>query len=251
MTAYKGFVKLPTSSYKEWRKAVIGNAYDMDGSFGYQCYDLANEFWKNATGRYVVSATKDGGKKGCASGIWGARQQNNSGNEFILITDIKQLKKGDIVITNNSKCGHVCFMDEDYNSGKYLKVLGQNQGGSGGKLPKAKVNVIDWAFRPYFMGAFRYRKWHVEDKYTKGIYHCNYNMHIRKKPNGQPVKVKDCTSAMSSALTSKNPNADAIVKKGTNFTALAIEKSGDGYWAKNYSGYICIDDGKTQYCSKK
>jgi hypothetical protein len=89
-----------------------------------------------------------------------------------------------------------------------------------------------------------------EDKYTKGIYHCNYNMYIRKKPNGKPVKVKDCTSAMSSALTSKDPNADAIVKKGTNFTALSIVKDGNGYWAKNYSGYICIDDGKTQYCKK-
>ena len=250
MTAYKGFVKVTTKSYKDWRSKVIGNAYDVDGEFGYQCYDLANLFWKNATGRYVKSKTKDGGKKGCASGIWGAREENNAGNEFILITDIKKLKKGDIVITNNGKCGHVCFIDQDYSTSKYMKVLGQNQGGTGGKLPGAKVKVIDWAFKSYFMGAFRYRKWH-EKKYDKGIYQCLYNMHIRKSPNGKPVKVKDCTSAMSSALTSKNPNADAIVKKGTNFTALDIVMDGNQYWAKNYSGYICIDDGKTQYCNKK
>ena len=163
MTAYKGFVKVTTKSYKDWRKATIGNAYDVDKEADYQCYDYANLFWKNATGRWVVSETKDGGRKGGASGIWGARKKNNSGNEFILITDIKQLKKGDIVITNNNVWGHVCFMDQDYSASKYMKVLGQNQGGTHGKLPGAKVKVIDWAFKSYFLGAFRYRKWNDEN----------------------------------------------------------------------------------------
>lgn len=250
MTAYKGFVKVTTKSFKDWRKATIGNAYDVDGEAGYQCYDYANLFWKNATGRWVVSATKDGGVKGGASGIWGAREQNNKGNEFILVTDYKKLKKGDIIITNNNKWGHVCFLDQDFKNTTYLKVLGQNQGNSGGKLPGAKVKDIDWAFKKYFLGAFRFRAWDNTPKYDKGTYQCLYNMHIRKSPNGKPVKVKECTSAMSSALTSKDPNAEAIVKKGTNFTALSVVKDGDGYWAKNYSGYICIDDGKTQYCKK-
>lgn len=251
MTAYKGFVKVTTKSFKDWRNATINNAYDVDQECGYQCYDLANLFWKNATGRWVVSATKDGGVKGGASGIWGARKQNNKGNEFELITDYKKLKKGDIIITNNGKYGHVCWLDQDFKDTKYLKVLGQNQGGTGGKLPGAKVKDIEWTFKKYFLGAFRYRLWNNEDKYTKGTYKCLYNMHIRKSPNGKPVKVKECTSAMSSALTSKDPNAEAIVKKNTLFTALSIVKDGNQYWAKNYSGYICIDDGTTQYCKKQ
>ena len=86
--------------------------------------------------------------------------------------------------------------------------------------------------------------------YTNDIYRCDYNMNIRKKPNGEHVKVKECTDAMKKALTSKSPNANAVIKKGTNFTALEIVQSGNGYWARNYSGYICIDDGETKYCTK-
>lgn len=248
MKTYKGFVKININSFKDWRKAVIGNAYDMDGKYGYQCYDLANEFWKNATGRTCKSATKDGGILGGASGIWGARKENNKGNEFILINDYKKLKKGDIIITNNGKYGHVCWLDQDYNSNTYLKVLGQNQGNTGGILPGAKVKDIEWAFRQYFLGAFRYKKWNEE--YTKGVYKTKYNMNIRKSPNGDIVKVKDCTSSMKKALTSTKPNDNAVIKKGTNFTALDIVKSGNSYWAKNYSGYICIEDNSKTYCSK-
>ena len=83
---------------------------------------------------------------------------------------------------------------------------------------------------------------------TKGIYKTLYNMNIRKSPNGDKVKVKDCTDAMKKALTSKNPNAYAVVKKGTKFTALDIVED-NGYWAKNYSGYICIEN-KKEYCKK-
>lgn len=86
--------------------------------------------------------------------------------------------------------------------------------------------------------------------YTKGIYKCNYDMYIRKSPNGEIVKVKECTDAMKKALKSKKPNDNAIVKKGTQFTALDIVKEGKAYWAKNYSGYICINDGKVKYCKK-
>ena len=89
-----------------------------------------------------------------------------------------------------------------------------------------------------------------EPIYTKGIYKCNYDMNIRVKPYGTIKKVKDCTVEMQKALVSKKPNDNAVVKKGTNFTALDIVKDGNSYWAINYSGYICIDDGSTKYCTK-
>lgn len=91
-----------------------------------------------------------------------------------------------------------------------------------------------------------------EDKYKKGIYKTNYNMNIRKKPsiNSAIVKVKECTEAMKPALTSKLPNANAIVKTGINFTALSIVQDGSYIWAKNYSGYICISDGQVEFCNK-
>ena len=84
----------------------------------------------------------------------------------------------------------------------------------------------------------------------KGIYKTKYNMYIRKNPNGSIVKVKDCTSAMKKALTSNKPNDNAIIKKGIKFTALDVEKSNKSYWAKNYSGYICIKDETNEFCKK-
>ena len=89
---------------------------------------------------------------------------------------------------------------------------------------------------------------YYKEEPTKGIYKTLYEMNIRKSPNGEKVKVKDCTDSMKKALTSKNPNAYAVVKKGTKFTALDIVED-HGYWAKNYSGYICISN-KKDYCEK-
>ena len=91
-----------------------------------------------------------------------------------------------------------------------------------------------------------------EPKPTNEIYRTNYNMNIRKKPsvNSEVVKVKECTDAMKKALVTRLPMKPAVVKKGTNFTALELIKDGKYTWAKNYSGYICISDGKTKYCTK-
>lgn len=91
---------------------------------------------------------------------------------------------------------------------------------------------------------------YYQDTPSKGTYKTNYDMNIRKSPNGPIVKVKDCTEAMKKALTSTNPNANAVVKKGTKFTALEVVKQGESYWAKNYSGYICIKDNSKNYCTK-
>jgi len=161
MAKYKGKTKVSTKNYKTWRNKTIGNAYDVDGAYGFQCYDYANLFWINACGRCVKSATKDGGVKGGASGIWGARKENNKNNEFKLITKYADLRKGDIVITNNGKYGHVCFFDQDKPNTTYIKVLGQNQTDEKhcGEYPYAKVKDINWNFKKYFLGAFRYRKW--------------------------------------------------------------------------------------------
>lgn len=92
------------------------------------------------------------------------------------------------------------------------------------------------------------------NKYTIGVYECNYVMRLRKGPStkDETLKVKDCTELQKKALTSKNPNDNACYKQGTNFTALEIVKNNKGeYWARTYrNAYICIDNGSIQYCSK-
>ena len=82
------------------------------------------------------------------------------------------------------------------NRGDLLSILGMAY--EIGAIYGTKVKDIDWAFRKYFLGAFRFRKWHQSD--PTGIYKTLYNMNIRKTPNGAIVKVKDCTSAMKKVL---------------------------------------------------
>lgn len=151
------------------------------------------------------------------------------------------------------RAGHVAVVEKKYSSTKVMTSESGYNHFAFANYTRNKGSNGNWGLDPT---KYKYLGCLInpavkEDKYTKGTYHCNYDMNIRKKPNGTKVKVKECTKAMQKALTSKNPNANAVVKKGTNFTALDIVMDGNQYWAKNYSGYICIDDGKTQYCNKK
>ncbi len=88
--------------------------------------------------------------------------------------------------------------------------------------------------------------------YKVGDYKTTTEMNVRTGAgtNYRIKKVKELTSDGKKHATSKNPNANAVYKKGTVFTALKIEKKGNDYWAKTPSGYICIQQGKNKYCKK-
>ena len=85
---------------------------------------------------------------------------------------------------------------------------------------------------------------------SKGVYKTLFDMNLRKSPAGTKVKVKDCTDAMKDALISKKPNDYAVIKKGTNITILDVVEKDGAYWGKNYSGYVCLNDGSTTYCKR-
>ena len=76
-------------------------------------------------------------------------------------------------------------------------------------------------------------------------------MNIRKTANGDIQKVKNCTPAIKNALISKLRNSNAIIKAGTNITILSVETVGNTIWGKNYSGYVALSDGSTEYCTKQ
>ena len=92
-----------------------------------------------------------------------------------------------------------------------------------------------------------------EDKYTIGKYKTLVKLNVRRGAgvNYKQKKVKDLTSDGKKNATSKNPNAKAIYKKGTIFTALKIIEISPGiYWAKTPSGYVCLKGKKKVYCRK-
>lgn len=175
MTAYSGFVLIPHETYLAWKNAVAGNGYDADGSFGWQCWDLAAEFWYNV-GFPTSPLYPQTGPNLSAYECWTvSRDVNASYNGttyFDLIYNLADVKQGDVVVFNQSAfstAGHIGFADEDYSGSGYLKVLGQNQGTTGTPPPvihpngaaygtTATVTNLSLSLVP-FLGAFRYRGW--------------------------------------------------------------------------------------------
>ena len=90
------------------------------------------------------------------------------------------------------------------------------------------------------------------NNYLTGNYKTLYNMNVRTGAgtNNPVKKVKDLTADGKRNATSTNPEANAVYKTGTIFTALQIINN-NGVWAKTPSGYVCIQgESGTKYCSK-
>ena len=80
-------------------------------------------------------------------------------------------------------------------------------------------------------------------EFEKGYnYECLSDMYVRWGAGlGYGVKlVKNLTKDGRKNATSQNPDAYAVYKKGTIYTALDVIKNYDGIWAKTPSGYVSM-----------
>ena len=147
---------LPHDSYNSFRSAVIGKGFDVDGSYGYQCYDGCAVLWQQ------YGMTLSTGGTGMAYGIWTVESARiaNAGEQFTLIYGKDQIQRGDVVVLNAnqwSSAGHCAFADENYNGTNNLRLLGQNQ-----ENPSAEyghvftINNVDISS---FLGVFRNKEW--------------------------------------------------------------------------------------------
>lgn len=170
MALFSGYVVLPTDSYFSWKNAVIGNGYDADGYYGYQCWDLCAEFWWNVGFPTGYPRT---GPNSSAYECWTVSRFINASYDgttyFDLIENVNDIKQGDVIVWsvwNGFTYGHIGFADEDYNGSGSIAVLAQNQG-SGGTPPPvfpsaggSTANVKTLTLYN-FLGAFRYKAWHT------------------------------------------------------------------------------------------
>ena len=160
----QGYVTIGHDTYLQWRTNTLGQAYDVDGAYGCQCWDYTAEFWWNVGFPAGYPLT---GPNSSAYECWSVNRYNNIsyGGEtyFDLVNSINDVQTGDVLVWNYSTSwvnGHIAFADEDYDGSGYIWVLGQNQGGpilpSGGTaVDRHRLPVTN------FLGAFRYRAWHV------------------------------------------------------------------------------------------
>lgn len=136
---------VPHESYDAFRNEVIGKGYDLDGQYSYQCWDGACLLWQQI-GKWLYTGN------GCASGCWTLKKDANAGNEFELIYDKSQIKRGDVVVFSCGQYGHIGYADEDYKNSSSIKLLGQNQSAD------MKFCVINMSLNT-FLGAFRFKQW--------------------------------------------------------------------------------------------
>lgn len=142
-------------------RASQGLGYDVDGWLGYQCWDLAAELWMNIPEFSGGTLWPKTGPNLAAMECWTVSRTENAGNSFDLIYNLSDVKRGDVIVLGVSPIsdvGHIAFADEDYTSGNYMNLLGQNQVNPNpnyGHIP----TVTSIQVAPYFLGAFRYRAW--------------------------------------------------------------------------------------------
>lgn len=159
-------ITVPINTYEDFRSAVLDRAaqnlgYDVDGAYGYQCWDLAAELWMNIpefSGGILYPQT---GPLTYASECWTVSRDVNAGMSFDLIWQLKDVKRGDCIVIDSSPIsdtGHIAFADQDYSNSNMMNLLGQNQVNPSptvGHIPT--VTNIDVG--TYFLGAFRYKAW--------------------------------------------------------------------------------------------
>jgi hypothetical protein len=174
-------IRVDISSYDNFRRATFGKKYDTDGAFGYQCFDAADLLWRNISMLQRNGNSRLGrlrSSNGSAHGAWNGVIRTGENREaitpvnsntynarvgFDLITDVRKIKRGDVIVfgTGLGQHGHIGFADSDWNSSR-IDCYSQNQGGS---QTRAQFSVVSYASR-HLIGAFRYREWSK----TKTIY---------------------------------------------------------------------------------
>ena len=170
MAQYYGNVSVPHGSYNEWRSATLGNGYDVDYSFGNQCWDYCDLLYAQY-GLYLV--TKAGG--GTAKDCWIVSKNVNSQPPFEAIEGKTNIKRGDILVFNaipSNYAGHICFADEDYNGTNRIAVVQQN-----GYQPTQPVHTATCDLSS-FLGIFRNTYWQgdtPEPEPEKGYNKHRYN----------------------------------------------------------------------------
>lgn len=153
-------VTVDISSYNSFRAATLGNGYDVDGVFGYQCVDMAKLLAGNAGRSYPYWKSDP---DGYAYEGWTvtSNREYNAANYFDLVYNKEDVRRGDMVMlmsTTSNPYGHIGFADTNWDANTTTAVLlGQNQVNpnpdTGHVTTLTVVNVTT------FLGAFRFNRW--------------------------------------------------------------------------------------------
>ena len=137
-------------SYQDFKNTHLGNGYDIDGWWGWQCWDFYAEYC-NWLGVPYANCTDSG----YAKDLWTQRHSNGILNYF---DEVEVMQPGDVAIfdvTPSTPYSHVAIFDSDAGNG-YGYFLGQNQGSSNTNPNGGSAsNIIAFPYSATFATAFR------------------------------------------------------------------------------------------------
>lgn len=170
------------TSYDTFRADVLAQAakglgFDLDGYYGYQCWDLGQLLYSQL-GRffYTESSLTGGTGSSAVATTWTYAPAKSLNSELpFTAVPVDQIKRGDMIIWaiggSMGAFGHNGYADQDYTPGmSSINTLGQNQvdpSETQGHIPT--INALG---TNGILGAFRYTPWQdVEPSPTGNIIH--------------------------------------------------------------------------------
>lgn len=125
--------------------SVINKRFDLDGSYGAQCWDGFAQYCK-WLGVPIFHCTQTG----YVRDIWNLRKTSGILNYFTEITNPDKMQDGDVAIFERTDSGNLPHIGifRKWENGKMI-LLGENQGGSGGAFNQKYLSKTG------FLGALR------------------------------------------------------------------------------------------------
>lgn len=161
-------VTVDISSYNAFRAATLGNGYDVDGVFGYQCVDLAKLLAGNAGRSYPYWKSDP---DGYAYEGWTvtSNREYNAANYFDLVYNKEDVRRGDLVVLRNTTSnpyGHIAFADSNWDANTTsATLLGQNQVNP--NPDTGHVTTLTVVDVTTFLGAFRFKRWFTVSSHVR------------------------------------------------------------------------------------
>ena len=146
------------TSYDAFYNQMYGNGVDVDGYYGYQCWDACAVLW------YKRGWTLYTGPQGIAYECWSVSRDRNTHTPTITqVTERSSIKRGDILVfapytSGFLDAGHIAYANEDYDGSGNIDIFGQNQGAGSNPVTGKPFNVINVSISG-FVGGFRYDAW--------------------------------------------------------------------------------------------
>lgn len=151
-----------------------GHGYDLDGVYGFQCWDGVDLLYQqDDVGQLLYTASTVGQGEGTAKSCWlnaTARVMNGTGH-FETVNNMEEIKQGDIIVFNTysgwyGSAGHIGFADEDYNGTNTIRILSQNFGSGSNPTTGKPFNIMNAYLGDAFLGVFRYKEWNESPQPT-------------------------------------------------------------------------------------